>query len=155
MNKYQLSQVLGYLDAEYAGIVSRMTPEERSARAAHWAREVGSMDFEAVMGAVRKLARGQYMPRTAEVRQAVSEAKPAGTQKEKCRIFPDASGNEIVDLRYPDGSEWITGYLSSFPEWMQKKFRWMADPSEANRNAWDAVIMERETALMAMEGGAA
>ena len=72
-------------------------------------------------------------------------------------------------MRHSDGSEWIGGYLSSFPEWMQAKFRWMADPTPENTAAWDAWIFEHEErenhacsgifpevdALMAMVGGAA
>ena len=149
MNKDQLKQVLGYLDAEYAGITSRMSPEDRNIRLQHWAKEVGPLDFGMTMTAVRKLSRGPYMPRTGEVIAEVERQKESvrPKQKSKCRIFRDADGLEIVDLRYSDGSEWVTGYLASFPEWMQKKFRWMANPTQENVEAWDEVIASYESAM--------
>ena len=169
MNKVQLSQVIAYIDAEYAGIAARMSNDEKKIRARHWASEVGALDFDAVMGAVRKLARGQYMPRTAEVISEVEKSR-AGSRsgRSKCRIYRDPAGHEILDLRHPDGSDWICGDLSRFPEWMQLQFRWMADPSPENTAAWDAYISAHEErdknaraglypmcdALMATVGGA-
>lgn len=170
MNKDQLSQVLAYLDAEYAGIINRMTETEKKARAQHWATEVGMQDFDAVMIAVKKLARGQYMPRTAEVLSEVENSmKKRSEGNPKCRIFRDLSGQEILDLRYSDGSEWMSGYLGSFPLWMQIKFRWMSNPTPENTAAWDEFIYAHEgrdeyaqsgmfpecDALMAVIGGAA
>lgn len=166
MNKSQLQQIIDYIDAEFAGIVSRMSQEDRASRLKHWAREIGSLDFDQVMLAVRKLARGQYMPRTAEILAEVEQQnRTAQTGKETVRIFKDLAGNEIVDVKV-NGETMISGYLSSFPEWMQAKFRWQAtgDPTE-----WDAWILEHEgrdelagsgifpevDALMAMVGGAA
>ena len=151
MNKFQLKQVVDYIDAEYMGIVSRMTAEERAARLSHWAKEIGGLDFYAVMAAVRKLSRGQYMPRTSEVIAEVEQTSKPVSRKPSCRIFAGTDGELIVDLRYPDGSEWITGYLSRFPEWMQTKFRWIADPTPENTAAWDALILDGDTTLMAME----
>ena len=168
MNKEQLKQVLGYIDAEYAGIVARMTDAEKIARAKHWMTEIGSLDYDAVMTAVRKLSRGQYMPRTAEIRSEVEQIGKISMKTgpgTKCRIYRDPSGEEVLDLRYRDGSEWMTGYLRYFPEWMQLQFRWMADPSPENTAAWDAYIFAHEErdaemfpkadALMTMAGGAA
>lgn len=160
MNKDQLKQVLSYIDAEYAGIVSRMTEDEKKARAKHWGTEVGMLGFDSVMAAVRKLSRGQYMPRTAEVLAEVENSgKKLSEAKPRCRIFRDISGREILDLRYSDGSEWMGGYLKNFPEWMQIKFRWMADPNEENTAAWDAFIFAHEEracadTLMTTVGGA-
>ena len=155
MNKNQLSQVIAYVDAEYAGIVSRMTDDEKRIRAKHWAQEIGGLSFDAVMAAVRKLSRGPYMPRTAEILSEVelstgSAAKTAG--RSRCRIYRDQNGDEILDLRYSDGSEWVTGYLTNFPEWMQLKFRWMANPNAETAAAWDAYIQtqEKNHALMTM-----
>ena len=148
MNKQQLERVLSYMDAEYAGIVSRMTDAERKTRATHWAMEIGSMDFNAVMAAVRKLSRNSYMPRTAEVISEVEkqESVTESSRKNNCRIFRDANGEEVLDLRHSDGTEWMTGYLKYFPDWMQIKFRWQADPSNENTLAWDNYILacERE-----------
>ena len=151
MNKYQLAQIMEYVDTEYVGIVSRMTDDERKARLKHWSQEIGPLDFDAVMAAVRKLARGQYMPRTAEVIAEVeSSGRKAAAGKPTCRIFRDSCGEEVLDLRFADGSEWISGYLANFPEWMQAKFRWMADPTKCTE-AWDAYIQEHERgALVAM-----
>jgi len=155
MNKYQLTQIMDYLDAEYAGIVSRMTDAEKKARTKHWAQEIGPLDFDAVMDAVRKLSRGQFMPRTAEVIAEVETVRRKNTcGKPICRIFRDAAGHEILDLRYSDGSDWITGYLDHFPEWMQAKFRWMADPTPENTAEWDRYMLREERTrgtLMAME----
>lgn len=170
MNKKQLEQVLAYIDSEYAGIVSRMTDVEKESRIRHWAKEIGSMDFDAVMAAVRKLSRGQYMPRTAEVLREIETAgKKSVSGKQRCRIFLDTNGNEVLDLRFSDGSEWMSGYLSCFPDWMQIKFRWMANPTQENTAAWDNYIFAHEErdefavsgifpevdALMTMVGGAA
>lgn len=150
MNKAQLTQVLEYIDAEWAGITTRMSADEKRARAKHWAAEIGTLDFDAVMTAVRELSAGQYMPRTAEIIAAVRKQKPASKAgKENCRIFRDASGNEVLDLRASNGSEMLYGYLDGFPEWMQIKFRWMADPTPEHTAAWDAYIAACET------GGAA
>lgn len=142
MNKYQLREVLAYLDMEYAGIVNRLSEDEKKARARHWASEVGALDFDSVMLAVKKLSRGQYMPRTAEVLAEVEKSRKVITSlKPTCRIFRDASGLEILDLRYSDGSEWMSGYLSNFPDWMQEKFRWMSSGDPAD---YDAFIAENE-----------
>lgn len=160
MNKVQLQEILSYLDAEYAGIINRMSDAERKNRAEHWAREIGPLDFDTTMTAVRNLARNAFMPRTAEVlaeveklQQTIQESKQA--KKTRCRIMRDAAGNEILDLRYSDGSQWMTGSLSNLPEWMQIKFRWMANPNAENTLAWDSFIQayeeEREETLMAME----
>ena len=170
MNKLQLQEVMNYLDAEYSGIVARMTDDEKKIRARHWASEIGSLDFDAVMTAVRKLSRGQFMPRTAEILNEVENLRPERIRgkREICKIYRDASGNEVLDLRYSDGSEQLSGYLSGFPEWMQLKFRWMAEPNELNTLAWENYIMAHEErdnacsgmfpmvdALMSMVGGAA
>lgn len=146
MNRNQLNRVMGYLDAEYGGIVSRMTEAERKVRAQHWANEVGPLEFDAVMDAVRELSQGPYMPRTAEVIGKVRERAGSRMQDTagRCRIFRDAEGREVLDLRFSDGTEQISGYLSAFPEWMQAKFRWMADPSEENTENWDAYIGKLE-----------
>ena len=142
MNKAQFSQVMGYLDSEYAGIVSRMSGAERQARLEHWKNEIGSLEFNAVMEAIRELSRGQYMPRTAEVIEKVSSRRNQSSTSARCRIFRDASGNEVLDLRHSDGSEFLYGYLNHFPEWMQLKFRWMANPNAENTLAWDSFIAE-------------
>lgn len=142
MNKQQLSRVFEYIDAEWAGIAARMSSDEKKTRAKHWAAEIGTLDFDAVMTAVRELSAGQYMPRTAEIIAAVRKQKPApkANGRMNCRIFRDASGNEVLDLRTSTGSEMLYGYLASFPEWMRLKFRWMADPTPENIAAWDAYI---------------
>ena len=156
MNKSQLQQIIDYIDAEFAGIVSRMSQEDRAARLQHFAREIGSLDFDDAMLAVKKLSRGQYMPRTAEILAEVEQIRKTQTSgKEKVRIFRDASGNEILSVTR-DGETVISGYLASFPDWMQAKFRWLStgDPTE-----WDAYIMAHEEracadALMTMGGAA-
>lgn len=146
MNKDQLKQVMGYLDMEYSAIISKMTAEERKMRFQHWAKEIGPLDFTAVMTAVRKLSQGQYMPRTgeviAEIGKITNAAKPQ--RSVTCHIYRDAAGNEILDLHHSDGSLCMTGYLDGFPEWMQVKFRWMADPTPANTEAWDNYIMAHD-----------
>lgn len=140
MNRNQLNQVMGYLDAEYGAIVSRMSPDERKIRAQHWASEVGPLDFDSVMTAVRKLAGGQYMPRTAEVIAAVKEmGQGKRGRRMSCRIW-QAGNDEVFDLRYSDGSEAMTGLMSALPEWMQVQFRWLADPTPENTARWDALI---------------
>lgn len=159
MNKAQLSQVLEYIDAEWAGITARMSVDEKKARAKHWATEIGTLDFDAVMNAVRELSKGQYMPRTAEIIAAVRNQKPAvKTGRMTCRIW-QAGGDEVYDLRNPDGSECMFGRMQGLPEWMQIKFRWMADPTPENTAAWDAYIAacergEQANTLVAMGGAA-
>ena len=151
MNKDQLKQVLSYIDAEFAGIVNRMTDDEKKARAEHWKTEVGMLDFDAVMAAVKKLAGRPYMPRTAEILAEVkSSGKKMSEGEPRCRIFRDAAGDEVLDLRFSDGSEWISGYLKNLPEWMQLKFRWMADPTPENTAAYDAYILREERARGAL-----
>lgn len=142
MNRQQLEQVMRYLDNEYSGIVRAMSETERKTRAEHWAREVGNLDFDSVMTAVRKLAKGQYMPRTAEVIAEVRESagKPKTNGMMTCKVF----GDELYELRYSDGSLAMSGRLSVLPDWMQKKFRWMANPTPENTWAWDACIEELE-----------
>ena len=148
MNKNQLLQVMEYLDAEYAGIVSRMAPEERSARLRHWSREIGALDFDSAMTAVKVLARGQYMPRTAEILAEVERSRAAAkTGKQTVRIFRDDSGAEILDVR-ENGETVIGGYLESFPEWMQAKFRWLSGGDPAD---WDAYISAHEERAAAEE----
>lgn len=147
MDHKQFETVIAYLDTEYAGIVSKLTPEEKKKRVNHWADEIGELDYNAVMTAVRKLAKNAYMPRTAEVIAEVeSQAPVKTTQGIRCRIFRDATGQEILDLRHSDGSEWMYGYLANFPEWMQLKFRWQANPNAENTLAWDNYIMQWEMA---------
>lgn len=147
MDKTQFAEVMGYLDSEYAGIVSRMSRDERQVRNDHWRKEIGNLDFGAVMTAIRKLSRGQYMPRTAEIIAEVESQAPVKTsQGIKCRIFRDATGQEILDLRHSDGSEWMYGYLRNFPDWMQLKFRWQANPTPENTLAWDNYILQQEMA---------
>lgn len=143
MNKFQMNKVMGYLDAEYAGIVNKMTETDKKIRAEHWAKEIGPLNFDAVMRAVRKLAKNQYMPRTAEIISEVEKDQAANSKSNqiKCRIMTDAAGDEIVDLRHADGSEWIQGYLRNLPEWMQIKFRWLANPTPENTLAWDNVLL--------------
>lgn len=166
MNRKQLDQIMNYIDAEYSGIVSRMTVEERTARLKHFSREIGALDFDSAMTAVRKLSRGQYMPRTAEILAEVEQMnRTAQTGKETVRIFKDHAGHEIVDVRV-NGETMISGYLSSFSDWMQAKFRWQAtgDPSELDtwilgHEGRDGLagsgIFPEVDVLMAMVGGAA
>lgn len=142
MNKQQFAEVMAFLDSEYAGIVSRMSREERQMRLDHWRREIAQLDYTAVMTAIRELSRGQYMPRTAEVIEKVQAQQTVSKPSRKCRIFRDANGDEVLDLRNSDGSEFMTGYLRYFPEWMQLKFRWMANPTYENTLAWDNCIAE-------------
>ena len=147
MDKKQLDSVMRYLDTEYAGIAKKMTDEEKAMRTRHWADEIGTLDYNAVMTAVRKLAKNAYMPRTAEVIAEVESQAPVKTsQGIRCRIFRDATGQEILDLRHSDGSEWMYGYLSNFPDWMQLKFRWQANPTPENTLAWDNYILQQEMA---------
>lgn len=147
MDHKQFETVIAYLDTEYAGILGKLTPEEKKKRVNHWADEIGGLDYNAVMTAVRKLARNAYMPRTAEVIAEVeSQAPVKTTQGIRCRIFRDATGQEILDLRHSDGSEWMYGYLSNFPDWMQLKFRWQANPTPENTLAWDNYILQQEMA---------
>ena len=147
MNKQQMESVLGYLDTEYAGIVKRMTDAEKATRAKHWAMEIGPLDYNAVMTAIRKLAKNAYMPRTAEIIAEVEKSLPETkvSQKPRCRIFRDANGDEVLDLRHSDGTEFMSGYLKSFPEWMQLKFRWQANPTYENTLAWDNYILQHES----------
>ena len=142
MNKTQFAEVMAFLDSEYAGIVSRMSKEEKQIRLDHWRKEIANLDFSAVMRAIRELSKGQYMPRTAEVIERVNRQQTASKPSQKCRIFRDANGDEVLDLRNSDGSEFMTGYLRYFPEWMQLKFRWMANPNAENTLAWDNYIAE-------------
>lgn len=142
MNKTQFAEVMAFLDSEYAGINSRMSKEERQMRLDHWRKEIASLDYNAVMTAIRELSRGQYMPRTAEVIEKVHAQQTVRKPSRKCRIFRDANGDEVLDLRNSDGSEFMTGYLRYFPEWMQLKFRWMANPNAENTLAWDNCIAE-------------
>lgn len=142
MTKTQFAEVMAFLDSEYAGIVSRMSREERQMRLDHWRKEIAQLDYTAVMTAIRELSRGQYMPRTAEVIEKVSRQQTVSKPSRKCRIFRDANGDEVLDLRNSDGSEFMTGYLRYFPEWMQLKFRWMANPNAENTLAWDNCIAE-------------
>ena len=145
MDHKQFETVIAYLDTEYAGIVSKLTLEEKKKRVNHWADEIGELDYNAVMTAVRKLAKNAYMPRTAEVIAEVeSQAPVKTTQGIRCRIFRDVNGDEILDLRHSDGSEWMYGYLSNFPEWMKLKFRWQANPTPENTLAWDNYILQQE-----------
>lgn len=145
MNKEQFAEVMGYLDSEYAGIVNRMSGDEKKIRLAHWRKEIGNLDYNAVMTAVRKLSKGQYVPRTAEIIAEVESQMPVKTsQNPKCRIFRDADGKEVLDLRHSDGTGFMYGYLSNFPKWMQLKFRWMANPNAENTLAWDNYIMANE-----------
>lgn len=154
MNKSQLQEVLDYMDCEYAGIVSGMTDDEKRNRAKHWAKEIGSLDFSAVMNAVRKLARGQFMPRTGEVlREVEAESlnkgfdRPMRSQywwKPKCRIWQGNDGKEYYDYQGPDSSESMHGLFSALPEWMQLKFRWLAEPTTENTEAWENYIFAHE-----------
>jgi len=154
MNKDQLQQVLDYLDCEYAGIINRMTETEKKSRAKHWASEVGSLDFNTVMTAVRKLARGPYMPRTGEVLSEVEKAemdnafhKPNRDRywwKPKCKIWKGQNGEEYYDYRNADGTETLNGIFRNLPEWMQLKFRWLADPTPENSEAWENFILANE-----------
>ena len=50
-----------------------MSTEEKKKRAQHWAKEIGSLNYEDVMQAVRKLSEGSFMPRTAEIIREVRE----------------------------------------------------------------------------------
>lgn len=166
MNRNQLTQIIDYIDAEFAGIVSRMSQEERSSRLKHFSREIGALDFDQAMTAVRKLSRGQYMPRTAEILAEVEQMnRTAQTGKETVRIFKDHAGHEIVDVRV-NGETTITGYLSGFPEWMQAKFRWQATGDPTELDTWilghegrdglaGSGIFPEVDALMTMVGGAA
>ena len=150
MNKKQLEQIMDYLDNEFAGIVNRLTQEEKKKRYKHWANEIGNLDFNAAMTAVRKLSRGQYVPRTAEVIAEVEklqgeiyETEQASSSKNsKCKIYRNQSGDEIYEINNNYRSN--TGNFTSLPEWLQIKLRWISNPSEANTLAWDNYIMEHE-----------
>lgn len=145
MNKEQFEKVMTYIDTEYAGIIRGMTEADRKKRTAHWASEIGTLDFDAAMKAVRKLSHGPYMPRTAEVIDEVQKQPAHSTGgKMKCMIFRDAKGEEVLDLRMSNGNQMLYGYLRNFPSWMQIKFRWMADPNPENTLAWDNYILEYE-----------
>lgn len=148
MTKDQVKQIMDYLDMEYGGIISRMTTDERRKRNQHWVTEIGSLDFNAAMTAVRKLSREPYMPRTGEVIAEVEKLQEFIDTAERyhrttCRIYRDAAGHEILELG-GRGFESIVGFLSSLPDWMQIKFHWMADPTPANTEAWETYIMEHE-----------
>ncbi len=148
MNKDQLKQFMSYLDMEYTAIVNKMPNDERKMRYQHWAREIGPLDFNPAMTAIRKLSRGQYMPRTGEVIAEVEKMNEFIDIAEryhrhgKCRIYRDAAGDEMLDLSLENDS--MSGYLNSLPDWMQIKFRWMADPSPTNTEAWEDFIMGHE-----------
>ena len=150
MNKQQLQTIMDYLDNEYAGIVNRLTSQEKKARYQHWAKEIGTLDFNAAMNAVRKLARGQYIPRTAEViseveklQESIRETEQAsGSKSSTCRIYRNASGDEIYETSNNYRSN--SGELNALPEWLQIKLRWMANPTEENIKAWDNWIMTFE-----------
>ena len=152
MNKSQLQTIMDYLDNEYAGIINKLTPQEKKSRYLHWAKEVGCLDFNATMTAVRKLARGQYVPRTAEViaeveklQATIHEAERASSSsKSNCRIYRNATGDEIYELQSPQIG--TSGSFSTLPDWMQVKLRWMADPTPENTKAWDEIIMNFEVA---------
>ena len=149
MNKNQLTQVLEYLDTEYAGITARMTEDERKQRAKHWSKEIGMLDFDSVMSAVRKLSQGQYMPRTAEVIrevQSMPKVSNASRGRQTCRIQVTSDGTEVFQLKNSDGTEVMSGTLRSLPEWMAAKFRWLADPNPENTAAWDQCISQYQPA---------
>ena len=145
MNKEQVGQVLDYLDMEYCGITAKMTDDERKLRAKHWAQEIGALDFDDVMTAVRKLSQGPYMPRTAEIIREVQDAPKmpktsAGPQS--CRIEEKFAGTEVYQLRNADGSIAEEGILNMLPDWQILKYRWIADPNPENTAAWDNCMMQ-------------
>ena len=142
MNKQQLQSILDYLFTEFASITSKMTPESKKQLSQHWAKEIGNYDYDIADNAVRKLSKGQFMPRTGQIIAEIEKQSEAKSKTQnKCRIFTDAAGNEILDLRFSDGTPQICGLLSNCPEWMQIKFRWIANPSPENTAAWDEYIM--------------
>ena len=145
MNKTQLQEILDYLDAEFAGIVNKMSDLDRKKRAVHWAKEIGSYDYQTVLDIVKKLSQNSFMPRTAEVISEINRSQNFSknkNEKSKCKIISDFLGNEIVTVFYSNGEEMLTGYLKNLPEWMQLKFRWMANPTEENAIAWDNYLIE-------------
>ena len=153
MNKQQLQTIMDYLDNEYAGIVNRLTPQEKKARYQHWAKEIGTLDFNAAMNAVRKLARGQYVPRTAEIISEVEKLQASiyeteqasGSKNSHCRIFRNSTGDSIYEV----GNNYRTtsGNIDSLPEWLQLKLKWLANPTQENLEAWDNCIMSFEAKI--------
>ena len=151
MNKKQLEDILNYLDQEFAGIVAKMSNEDKRKRAQHWAKEIGSLNYDDVMQAVHKLSEGNFMPRTAEIIREVREYRNINRRIEnnptlqKCFIWPDANGNEVYKLTQSDGTEIMYGTFKDIPEWMQIKFRWMADKTNPEKClAWENYIMQTE-----------
>lgn len=147
MNKGQLQQVMFYLDAEFPGIMNRMTDDEKAARAKHWAAEVGTLDYDMVMQAIRTLAEKGYPPSTAQIRAEIRKFLPAERENVEpyCRVFRDPSGQMCYDLRFRNGGggSGLVGKLMQ--PWELIKWRYLATKKPEHQAAWESIIMAKES----------